>query len=67
MKLTVACGIAVALCLISLAARSSMLARARAAEAARIASVTPAMASENVALAGLDTRLKSRMQRLARK
>ena len=65
MKLTIACGLAVALCLLSLAARSSMLARQRAA--VRVAPVPASVASEKGALEGLDRRLGSRVHRLARR
>lgn len=63
MKLTLAFALAVALCLLSLAARSSILARQRAAAA--VVKVTPAAASERLALDGLDGRIKSRVHRLA--
>ena len=65
MKLTIACGLAVVLCLLSLAARSSMLARQRAA--AQVAPVTASLTSERGALEGLDRRLGSRVHRLARR
>ncbi len=65
MKLTIATALAVALCLISLAARSSILAHQRAQHAAPV--LTFAQVSEHGALDGLDGRLKSRMHRLARK
>ena len=64
-KLTIACGLSVALCLISLAARSHMLAQQHAA--AQVAPVSPKVAAEGRALEGLDRRLGSRMHRLARR
>jgi hypothetical protein len=64
MKVTIACGLCVALCLLSLAARSSMLARQRAA--VRAAPVPARVTSERSALEGLDRRLGSRVHRLAR-
>lgn len=65
MKVTIACGLSVVLCLLSLAARSSMQARQRAA--ARVAPVSARLTSERGALEGLDRRLGSRVHRLARR
>ena len=68
MKLSIAVALAVALCLGSLVARASITHRqALAAEAAAraAAALSPEQKSEQVALAGLDTRLKSRLRRIA--
>ena len=68
MKLSIAVAVALALCLGSLVARASITHRqAQAAEAAAraLAAQTPQEKSERVALAGLDTRLKSRLRRMA--
>ena len=69
MKLSAATAVAVVVCLGSLVAKASIThhQKAVAAEAAARAAAleTPSLKSEKVALAGLDTRLKSRLQRLA--
>ena len=69
MKLSAATTVAVAVCLGSLVAKASITHHRQtvAAEAAARAAAleTPSVKSEKVALAGLDTRLKSRLQRLA--
>ena len=69
MKLSIAVGVAVAVCLGSLVARASLVHRRelQAAEAAARAAAleTPQQRSEKLALAGLDTRLKSRLHRIA--
>ena len=68
MKLSIAVAVALTLCLGSLVARASITHRqALAAEAAAraIAAQTPQERSEKIALAGLDTRLRSRLHRIA--
>ncbi len=62
MKLTIAAGLAVAVCLASLAVR------ARALRAAAEASAQPAYAEEErLALAAIDGHLRSRLQRLSKR
>ena len=68
MKLSIAVALAVTLCLGSLVARANITHRqALAAEAAAraVAALSPQQKSEQIALAGLDTRLKSRLHRIA--
>ena len=69
MKLSVATAVAVAVCLGSLVAKASInhhRERVAAEEAARVSALeSPTVKSEKVALAGLDTRLKSRLHRIA--